>query len=256
MFSRQRMIIGLTIVATVVAALFWRAEQRNQPVEASVLAQQSERLTTVSVSGYGTVEARPDVATIDMAVKTTNEQITKAVDDNTTLINAVIEAVHNVGVDTSDIETNFFWVAQDFKLKGETAQDLPIPVYSVTNSITVTVRDVDKISEVIAVAVDAGANQVTSPHFFISDTTPYEDQARDLALADARARADAIAAAFGRTVGDALSMSDTAYRSGRRRRGRRQRPRDYPRHAVDQFLGGDHVCAGITRLNLRQMSMS
>ena len=214
MLSRQRIVVGLMVAAAVVAALFWRVEQRGQPVEASTLAQQAERIRTVSVSGYGTVEARPDIATIDLAVKTTNESVVKAVDDNSTTIALVIDAVRKAGVDASDIETNFFWVSQDFKLKGDTAQDLPIPIYGVTNSITVTVRDLDKVSVVIAAAVNAGANQVSSPRFFIGDTTPYENQARDLALADARARAEALAASYGMTVGDPLSLSDTAYRSG------------------------------------------
>jgi uncharacterized protein len=214
MLSRQQIVVGCMVVAAIAATVFWRVEQRNPPVEASSPAQQTERTRTVSVSGYGTVEARPDMATIDLAVKTTDESVVKAVDDNSTTIALVIDAVRKVGVDSSDIETNFFWVAQDFKTKGNTAQDAPIPVYGVTNSITVTVRDLDKVSAVISAAVDAGANQVSSPRFFVSDTTPYVDQARDLALADARARAETLAAAYGMTVGDPIYLSDTAYRSG------------------------------------------
>ncbi len=66
----------------------------------------------------------------------------------------------------------------------------------------------------ISAAVDAGANQVSSPNFFVSDTTPYVNQARDLALADAHNRAETLAVAYGMTVGDPLYLSDTAYRSG------------------------------------------
>jgi len=82
--------------------------------------------------------------------------------------------------------------------------------FMVVAAIDLAVKTTD---ESAVKAVDNNST-TSSPRFFVSDTTLYVNQARDLALADAHARAESLAAAYGMTVGDPLYLSDTAYRSG------------------------------------------
>ena len=70
----------------------------------------------------------------------------------------------------------------------------------------VRVRDTAQVGALIASAVDAGANIVNFVEFNIADRAALESDARELAIADARARADEIAAALGLTVGEPLRV--------------------------------------------------
>ncbi len=81
---------------------------------------------------------------------------------------------------------------------------MPQPFYRVSTTVAVTVRETDNVAEILAAAVNAGANMVNYIQFNIEDRTALESQARELAVSDARARAEELAALMGLTVGEPL----------------------------------------------------
>lgn len=82
--------------------------------------------------------------------------------------------------------------------------------YVVNNMVEVKVRDLDQISAVLQAALDAGANNVYGLTFGLDDAAALEAEARTLAVEDARARAEALAGAFGLEVGDPISIREGA----------------------------------------------
>jgi uncharacterized protein YggE len=82
----------------------------------------------------------------------------------------------------------------------------PAPVYRVSTSVTVTVRDTTKVAELLAAAVSAGANIVNYVQFDISDRSALESEARSQAISDAQDRAAQIASTLGLTVGEPQSI--------------------------------------------------
>jgi hypothetical protein len=74
--------------------------------------------------------------------------------------------------------------------------------------IQVTIRDLDTVGDVLDAAVEAGANNVWGVSFGLDNTDALEEQAREKAVADARARAESLAKLNGVTAGDVIAISE------------------------------------------------
>jgi uncharacterized protein len=93
----------------------------------------------------------------------------------------------------------------------ENYNSLTIKGYRIDNAITVTLRDVNKTSRVVAAALKAGAKQVLDVQFYTSDLRKHRDQARDLAMKAAREKADNLARAAGANAGCVLSINENSW---------------------------------------------
>jgi uncharacterized protein YggE len=167
----------------------------------------------VTVSGEGTVTAPPDVAMITLGVSTQAATVADARDQAASALDAMIASIRNNGVDEDDIQT------QNLSIFPEYSYPDGNPVlrgYRVTNQVHVTVRDIDTTSQVVDDAVAAGgdATQIQGISFTIDDPASLRDQARELAVRDARARADVLASAAGVSLGDAIRISETTSPDG------------------------------------------
>lgn len=81
-------------------------------------------------------------------------------------------------------------------------------VYRVANTIEITIRDITKVAGVLDGAVSTGANEVQGVFFDIDDRKPQEAKVRELAVADARSRAEALAKLHGKTLGGVVAVSE------------------------------------------------
>jgi uncharacterized protein YggE len=79
-------------------------------------------------------------------------------------------------------------------------------IYRVSIGVTITVRTPDKVGELLAAAVSAGANMVNYIQFDIADHAALQSQARELAVADAKSRAEQLAGLLGLQVGEAQTV--------------------------------------------------
>jgi uncharacterized protein YggE len=184
-----------------------------QTAEAAPPRQDTGEPRTITVTGYGVAYGAPDVVQVGLGVEASDADILVAMDDVTARMNAVMKALEDGGVDVKDIRTESFYIYQDYKY-GQPATGLeggdqqPQPFYRVSTTVTVTVRQTDHVAELLAASVSAGANVVNYIQFNIEDRTALESQARELAVADARSRAEQLAALMGLTVGDPLSITE------------------------------------------------
>jgi uncharacterized protein YggE len=196
----------------IVIALALLAVPMVQTAHAAPPSQDTGVPRTLTVTGYGTAYGAPDVVQVGLGVDASDADILAAMNDVTNRMNAVMQALEASGVDVKDIRTDSFSVYQDYKY-GQPAAD-PMqqqdaqPFYRVSTTVSVTVRQTDKIADLLAAAVNAGANVVNYIQFNIEDRTALESQARTLAVADARARAEELAGLMGLTVGEALQVTE------------------------------------------------
>jgi uncharacterized protein YggE len=163
---------------------------------------------TISVTGTGTANGSPDIAYIELGVQIRNSDIGAAVEQSNTTMEAVMAAVSELGIPPEDIQTTQFNVWQDQPVDPATGMPSDQTSYIVTNMVQIKVRQIDQISDVIQTALDAGANQVFGLTFGMDDPSALEATAREQAVADARTRAEALAAAFGVTLGDPISITE------------------------------------------------
>ncbi|MDH5507424.1 MAG: SIMPL domain-containing protein, partial [Anaerolineae bacterium] len=111
---------------------------------------------TVSITGNGKITLTPDLVHISIGVQTENEAATQAVAENTAKSQGVIDALISFEIAEEDIRTTNFSVypRQNRPLNGEPAQT----TFIVQNIVSVTVRNLDALGEILDAAVKAGAN--------------------------------------------------------------------------------------------------
>ncbi|MAU12497.1 MAG: hypothetical protein CL607_21930 [Anaerolineaceae bacterium] len=169
---------------------------------------------TLSVVGIGSASGTPDIAFIQVGIEVQNENVGTAVDEVNQRMNEVITALKDAGIPETDIRTTNFSVNQQQQPRpaGQTASDTAQDIYAVSNIAQVRVANIDDISNIIQLALDSGANRMYGLNFGIEDSAALISQARQNAVANARARAEELASEFGVTLGEPITINE--YDSG------------------------------------------
>jgi uncharacterized protein len=160
----------------------------------------------ISVTGEATVSVPPDLAAIDGGVTTEAKTAREASEANNAAMGNVLLALKAAGIDEKDIQTS------RLSLQPQNAPNRPGPSaivgYRASNRVTIRLRDVTKLANVIDTLVGAGANDIGGINFMVSQASKLLDQAREQAISDARRKAEIYAKAAGVTLGSPLSISE------------------------------------------------
>jgi len=147
---------------------------------------------SIVVSGNGAVSAAPDRAQTSFGVSTTARTASAALRGDAAEMTKVIAALKGQGIAAADIRTEVVSLSPRYSSNGDA-----IIGYEATNSVSATIRKLDKVGPVIDAAVDAGANQVSGPNLVRADAAGLYRSALRVAIANAKAKARTIAAASG-----------------------------------------------------------
>jgi hypothetical protein len=166
---------------------------------------------TITVPGTGRVTVEPDVASLRLGVNIQRDSAGQAREDAANTMGAILEAITGQGVARQDIRTSLVNLGpvMDYSDGGPR-----IVGYQLVNSVDVTLRDLERAGAVIDSALGAGASTLDSLDFRLEDPTAAAEQARTLAMDDARARAAAIARAAGEKLGKVVSVSEAEHGGG------------------------------------------
>jgi len=165
---------------------------------------------TISVTGYGEARGNPDIATLNIGVNVGNSGIDAAVEESNETVARITAALTGLGILEADIQTTNFNVWREDIYSPETGQVTGEYRYHVDSSVQVNVREISRASEVLKVAIENGANNIYGPSFAIDNTDTLAAQARAAAVADARARAEQVAAELGVTLGEVMSVKEVS----------------------------------------------
>ena len=157
----------------------------------------------ISVGGSATVTLQPDVAYVTTGVNSVNRDLAAARRDNNDRMTKVLTQLSKQGIEDKDIKTTDYSI----NARSTTSSNRP-DSYEVNNSVQVKVRDLTKLSAVLDGVVSAGATGVYGLYFDVDDREDAYNQAVALAIADARTRAETLAKAAGRELGDVRSMAE------------------------------------------------
>lgn len=164
-------------------------------------AQDAPDGDTVTATGVGTVSAVPNEAQMSFGVETRGQSARAAVSANADAARRVLNALRQAGA--RELATQYVSV---YPVTGERGQ---IEGYSASNSVS-AVSDVDDAPGLIDAAVGAGANQVSGPTMSSSNAEELYRRALENAVGEARARAEVLAKAAGRSVGAITSIVESA----------------------------------------------
>jgi uncharacterized protein YggE len=174
-------------------------------------AQDMRPGATLSISGDGSVGVVPDIAIINVGVVVEAKTATEALTANTAAMEKVIAALKGAGIAERDLGTSGFTVNPVYSTPQPkpdgTTPNPAITGYQVANQLRVVIRDLAKAGDILDLAVGAGANQVNSISFDISDRQKSADEATAKAIAEAQRKAKLIADAAGVKLVRIVSIS-------------------------------------------------
>ena len=160
----------------------------------------------ISVTGEATVSVAPDLAQIDGGVTSDGKAAREASEANNAAMGKVLLALKGAGIEEKDYQTSRLSLQPQYA-PNRTGSS-PITGYRASNRVTIRLRDVTKVANVIDVLVSAGANDIGGINFTVSQPSKHLDEAREKAVADARHKAEIFAKAAGVTLGEPLSISE------------------------------------------------
>ena len=119
----------------------------------------------------------------------------------------VVAAIRALGIDEKDIATSNVSLNPVYDYPNN--QSPKLRGYQLQNTVTVTVRDLDKMSDVLDNGVQAGATSVDGVSFDVADRAGAEAKAREAAVKDAKAKADTLASGLGVRIEGVASVSES-----------------------------------------------
>lgn len=203
---RESKIIFLFLL---VIAVFWYVSvySRSVGVERSF-----------SVSGEGKAVAVPDVAELSFGVLTDGgKNLADLQAQNTEKMNRVIGFLKEEGIDEKDIKTQYYNISPRYQYfncppvpYGGVISCPPSEIigYSISQSVLVKVRDLNKTGTILSGVVDSGVNTVSGPNFTIDDRHALENQAREQAIKQAKEKAKSTAKAGRFRLGKLISINE------------------------------------------------
>jgi len=187
-----------TIVVAALLVLPAAAQAQQPPAQA-------ERESTVAASGEGVVQAVPDRAWISIGAESRASSAREAQKRNTEAMTPVIDKLKAAGVAAEAIRT----VQYDLQYEWDYVNNKRVGRgYVARNTIDVRVDTIDRVGEYLEIAVGSGATSLGGIRFDLKDRTKLEREALRLAVADARGKAEAMAAGAGRTVDRILRVDE------------------------------------------------
>lgn len=191
-------ILGAAFAATALlsAAPVWAAEESPR---------------AVTVVGEGLAAAAPDIAIVTGGVVTRDKTASGALKANAAAMTKALAAVRQAGVEDRDVGTAGLSVQPQYDDDGSgSGRSMKLVGYEARNVVTIRARAIDRFGELVDALVGAGANQIENLAFDVSDRERKLDHARSAAVADARRKAELLAAAAGAKLGPVLSIDEDA----------------------------------------------
>ncbi len=177
----------------------------------------TEPYPTIHVAGQASVDLAPDMAVLALTVTREAETARLALDANSAAIKKVLAALRAEGIAERDLQTSNFSIQPKYvyphaKPSGERKQRR-IVGYIVRNSLTVRVRDIDKVGAIVDKSVELGVNEGGNIMFTNDDPSDAISQARTKAIHEAIAKANTLASAAGVKIGKILEISEQSFPS-------------------------------------------
>ena len=161
----------------------------------------------ITVTGHGVVEAVPDMAVVTLGVSHQRDTARDAVAEVAVTSGAILTGLGELGITPRDMQTSNLSLSQiwDHSTSGKPAK---IIGYEANNQITVRVKDLAVLGEILGHVTTKGANRFQGLRFALQNPQPHINEARRRAVADGQARAELYADAAGVALGDLIEIRE------------------------------------------------
>jgi uncharacterized protein len=164
---------------------------------------------TIAVTGQGEAAVAPDMAILSLSVMREAPTAREALDEANAAMREVIAAMREEGVESRDLQTSGLSINPRYVYPERSSEEGPrIVGYQVSNTLTVRVRDIERVGEVLDLSVTLGVNQGGSIVLTNDDPAAALEDARSEAVKNARSKAETLAEAAGVRLGRVMSISE------------------------------------------------
>lgn len=170
------------------------------------MAQDTSTQRIIEVTGVGMAFGTPDTATVEVGVDIQDADFGKAFEATNDVMVLVLGKMTEMGIESKDIQTTAINVWFEDNRDPQSGMPTGDRIYHVTQSMRIVVRDIDSVGDVISTAVENGANQIYGLNFSFSDSEALQTEAREVAVDNARAKAQHLADLMGVELGDVVSI--------------------------------------------------
>ncbi|HEX7041768.1 MAG TPA: SIMPL domain-containing protein [Patescibacteria group bacterium] len=177
------------------------------PIPFSINSVTTTKSDLFQVSGTGEVSEAPDSAEVDFGVTKSATTISDAQNQTNTNVDSLLKALKNLGVGDKDIKTTSYNVNPNYDFRSGSQT---INGYTVSQSIQLTVKSLDKLNNILDTLTANGANLINQVSFTFSDAKKQqlEDKARQLAVEEAKTKAQSLANASGMHLGRIVNVTE------------------------------------------------
>lgn len=167
---------------------------------------------TIAVSGMAEQEVAPDMAYIDVGINVRADDAETARTQEAQIASQIRRALLGLAITDNDLQNTSYYLYQEYKVDrtGVRTADK----YVLDSSIKVTVKDLDKLSQVIDNVVEAGATNISNITYALSTQNIIQRQLLATAVENARDKAAVVANAGSRTLGNMLSADINSFDGG------------------------------------------
>jgi len=172
----------------------------------STLAQAELPAHVVQVTGTSEVKVVPDRAVLSLGVTKQSPSARLAKQTADTASRKILATLLENGIDEKDIQTTWLSLQPQYNYR----DGMKLSYFSAEQTLTVTVRDLARLDDLLESLMKTGVNQIDSIRYETSELRKYRDQAREQAIKAAREKAETLAKALGQGIGKAYSIQEVA----------------------------------------------
>ena len=145
------------------------------------------------------------MALLSAGVTVTSSTVKLAQSELNTKLNAVSNSIKSLGIDSRDIKTSHYSLNPQYDYRDGTSR---ITGYQASSNLAIKIKDLDRANDVLDAVVASGANVVNGLSFDVADKTKAENEARKIAVEEARAKAQEASKLAGFSLGRMINYSE------------------------------------------------
>lgn len=201
------------VVAGLGAATVLAVMRLMGPMPLSISSTVSQKAGLFMSHGEAEIEVVPDVAEVSLGINIQRNTVAQAQEEANQVTAAIFAQMKSLGIDDQDIKTSNYSIFPNYDYSSGSNR---INGYAVNSTLTVKVKDFDKLNSVIDLATANGANQVGGIQFTLSEDKEKElkKQARQEAIEDAQASAEELARLSGVRLGKVVDVTESQVGGG------------------------------------------
>ena len=213
-FLKDKKISVSVFILVIVLSLFVVVKLVNEVKGSSYVGRGNQPANVISVSGSGDVLAVSDIASLNVNLTKDGTTAKEAQDLLNESITKTLSYLTEQKIEDKDIKSEYGGLSPKYSY--EKCYTYPCPSnskiigYTATQSITVKIRDVDNASVIRTGLASLGITDINGPTFSIDDEEGFKDQARSLAISEAKAKAEVLAKELGVKLGKVVSFSENS----------------------------------------------